>query len=95
MDDGWCPAGLGTMIPHQGNGQRLYVVYYGSNSSEGQSHWWWCGNCYGLFYGGSQGRIAGTCPIDPESNNYPHDGTNSWGPYLVGRNGSFNFPIPA
>jgi hypothetical protein len=68
---GWCPAGGNHVI---GAGSFNYSLPWGA--TDGQSGWYWCSLCAGLFHGGSY-RVAGVCP-SPASATGNHAGTGSF-----------------
>jgi hypothetical protein len=65
---GYCPAVSG---PHPID-RGIYVLINDTAQAEGQREWFWCSQCYLLFYGGG-GRRAGVCPAAFGH----HDGTRS------------------
>jgi hypothetical protein len=73
-----CPAG-GHHVP--GSGSWNYALYHDNpNLNGGQGGWYWCNQCQGLFWGGSD-RTAGICPV-VGYNGPSHNGSGSDDYYL-------------
>ncbi len=75
---GVCPYGDG--VPHAGLNAYTtsnYYFYYGAvANSNWQGNWWWCGNCYIMYWGGTS---AGVCP----ANGGAHTGPSSRESYVT------------
>jgi hypothetical protein len=71
---GICPYKKGVGA-HVGTGSLPYLMYHGS-SSLGQTGWYWCQNCSGIFFGGTS-KTAGWCPVYGGGKQH-HDGSTSW-----------------